>query len=145
MSIIENKLISNSKLQYLVDDTLIDLTIHNIDKYYKYVYVLVKKNKNPIPSEFYNLDVEEKIYNIVLKELIIYKVSILVLLKNQRFFNNVVILSDLYLKQFNIFDYKLEDKNIVLPILNINYIDLSSYLKEFEIDTTIEQIYKMLY
>lgn len=144
MSIIENKLISNSKLQYLVDDTLIDLTIHNIDKYYKYVYVLVKKNKNPIPSEFYNLDVEEKIYNIVLKELIIYKVSILVLLKNQRFFNNVVILSDLYLKQFNIFDYKLEDKNIVLPILNINYIDLSSYLKEFEIDTTIEQIYKML-
>ena len=39
MSIIENKLISNSKLQYLVDDTLIDLTIHNIDKYYKYVFV----------------------------------------------------------------------------------------------------------
>lgn len=145
-NMIENQLINKkNNIQHYEDisEMFIDLTPFNIQKFYKEVYVLVKKNNEPIPVEFYNLNVDENIYKQVLSNLIIYKVSISLILKNIKNYNNIIMLSNNDLQQFNIFNYTLGIKNIILPILNINFSDLSIYLDQYRLSNTIDNIYKL--
>ena len=141
---IENQLVNKlNSLIYNDDEINIELTPFNINKYYKEVYVLVKQNNEPIPIEFYSLYIDEDIYKQVTSKLIIYKVSISIILKNiSNFFYKIMIKSNTELQPYNIFNYTLGIKNIILPILNINYSDLSIYLNQYSIDNTINNIYK---
>jgi hypothetical protein len=145
--IIENQLINKkSSIQYYDEttDLFIELTQNNINKYYKDVYILAKKNNDPIPIEFYCLNVDESIYKQVLSNLIIYKVSISIILKNIKYLNKIILLSDVDIQQYNIFNYTLGIKNIVLPILNINFSDLKLYLDQYNISCSIDNIYKFI-
>ena len=142
----DNQLINRKNIIQHYDnitETFIELNIFNINKYYKEVYVLVKTNNIPIPIDFYNLEVEEDIYKQTLSNLIIYKVSINIILNNIKHLNSIIFLSEQELKQFNIFNYTLGIKNIVLPILNINFIDLSLYLERYSLINSIDNIYKL--
>ena len=144
---IENKLINKKLNIYHVNelnDNLIELNKDNINKYYKEVYILVKKNNILIPSEFYNLDVKEDIYDQVTSNFIIYKVSMLILLNNPNNLNNIIILSDKDIEKFNIFNYTLGVKNIILPILNINFSDLCIYLSQYSVNNSIDNLYKLI-
>ena len=142
---IENQLINKNICQYYdnINEVFIELTQSNIEKYYDKVYVLCKKNNEPIPIEFYDLNVNKDIYEKVLSNLIIYKVSISIILNTIKHFNSIIILSDNDIQQFNIFNYSLDIKNIVLPILNINFSDLSIYLDQYNITNTIDNLYKL--
>lgn len=144
-NMIENQLINkkNSIIHYDDIDGLIELTQDNIEKYYKYIYILAKKNNNIIPIDFYNLNVEESLYKKVTSNLIIYKVSISMILKSIKYFNKINILSDIDIEPYNIFNYTLGIKNIVLPILNINFLDLTIYLEQYNITCFIDNIYKL--
>ena len=147
LSTIENQLI-NKKIVIQHFDELtgcfIDLNKNNIDKYYKDVYILAKKNNSFIPSEFYNLEIDKNMYDQVISNFIIYKVSISILLKNPNNINNIIILSNTEIEQYNIFNYTLEIKNIILPILNINFNDLSIYLKQYSLSNTLDNLYKLI-
>lgn len=146
-NIIENQLI-NKKIVIQHFDELskdfIELNVDNIDTYYDKVYVLAKKNKNYIPIDFYNIEVDKYIYDQVSSNLIIYKVSINILLKNPNNINNIVILTDSELEKYNIFNYTLENKNIILPILNINFSDLSIYLEQYSLNNSLDNLYKLI-
>ena len=137
---IENQLINKNTIHYHDE---IELNETNIHTYYKEVYILVKKNKDMIPIDFYNLNVDEDIYKKVLANLIIYKVSISIILKNTKFLDNILLISNTDIEQFNIFNYTLGIKNIVLPILNINFSDLTLYLNQYTISDSIDNIYKL--
>jgi len=144
-NMIENQLINKKNTLYHDDTTgtLIELSPSNIGNFYKEIYILVKKNNDNIPTDFYNLNVEESIYKEVLSNLIIYKVSTSIIIKNIKYYNNIIILSNDDLQQFNIFNYTLGIKNIILPILNINFLNLSIYLDQYSITNTIDNIYKL--
>jgi len=143
---IENHLINKTNIITHKDEStenIIEIKPHNIEKYYKEVYILAKRNNYIIPIEFYNLMVDETIYKQVLSNLIIYKVSISIL-KNSKYFDKIVLLSKSDIEQYNIFNYTLGIKNIILPILNINFNDLVIYLDQYTQSSSIDNIYKLI-
>ena len=134
---------NNNNVTYKDDeDNIIELNQTNISFYYSHVYVLIKKNDDPIPVEFYNLYINPTIYNDVATKLIIHKVSSK-MLQNFYHFNNILLMESEKLNKFNVFNYKLDKKNIVIPILNISYINLIRYLEQFEPVNTLENIFKL--
>jgi hypothetical protein len=126
-----------------INDTIIEITYKNILKYFKYVYVLTKINDSEIPDNFYNLFVEEKVYDQVSNNLMLKKVSINIL-KNKIHYNNMTILSKDILEKFNIFKYNLDDNNIIITILSSNYIKLENYLNTYTTTNFLENIYNTI-
>lgn len=144
MNTIENPFINTNITINYYDDygTNIELTQSNISKYFKYIFILTKKNKETIPSIFYNKQVPQHIFETVSSNLVIHKVSVKVL-KNKRHFNNIVIMTSEQLNPYNIFNYELINKNIVLPILNIEYTNMIQYLEQYDSSNTLSNIYNI--
>ena len=145
MSHIENILINKNTTLSFFDNKLgndIVLTQKNVSKYFSYVYVLVKKNDIPIESEFYNWQVPKELFDQVNSNLMIVRVSVKIL-KNNYHFNNMIMLTKKQLSQYNIFNYNLDNNNIIVPILNISYRNLLNYLEQYESTNTLENIYNL--
>jgi hypothetical protein len=144
-NMIENPFLNNKNpINYYDDNSnkIIELDQNNTGKYFDCVYILVKKNNDPIPIEFYNRQITQDVMTNVKSNLLIHKTT-LKLLKNINHFNKIIILSDEQLKQYNIFNYTLGIKNIVIPIFNIAYQNLLKYLEQYETLNTLEDIYKL--
>lgn len=142
---IDNTLFSQNFIRMHYDEQLgdnVELEQTNVSKYYKHAYVLAKKTSASIPAEFYNLSVPKDIYDTSVSNLLIHKVSIK-LLKNKKHFIDFVILSNEQLKPFNIFNYDLDSKNIIIPFYNIEYTNLLKYVEQYETTNTLENIYKV--
>ena len=105
----------------------IDIDQNNVHKYFTHVFILTKKNNEQIPIEFYNLEVRKDIFEQVSLNLIIQKIN-LNILTNKTHFDNCIILSDKQLEQYNIFNYSLKNKNIIIQIFNVEYQNLLKYL-----------------
>lgn len=121
--------------------------INNIDELYKKytnVYVLtIKENIQYIDESIYNYSINKELYDDISKNLILLKTSFL-LLKIPTHYNKTMILSKTVLEKFNVNNYCLEDKNLVLLILNISYENIKLYLLQFEKVNTLDDIYKTL-
>jgi hypothetical protein len=144
-SIIENPFINNKCTIIHQDENTgesVELNQSNIPKYYSEAYILVKKNNTPIPSDFYGWQVPEDIFNQVSSNLIIYKVSVKIL-KNKSHWDSMIIMSNDFLQKYNIFNYELKNKNVVVPIFNICYLNLLQYVQQYESENNLENIYKM--
>jgi len=126
-----------------IDDNIIEITYLNSIKHFRHVYVLTKINDTQIPDEFYNSCVEEKLYEQIAKNLMIKKVSINIL-KNKMHYNSMTILSKSILEKFNIFNYNLDENNIVITILSSNYIKLETYLNTYTTNNFLENIYNTI-
>lgn len=126
-----------------IDDNIIEITYMNIPKYFKYAYVLTKIDESEVPDNFYNLFVEEKVYDQVSNNLMLKKVSINIL-KNRTHYSNMTILSKDILEKYNIFKYKLDDNNIVITILSSNYTKLEDYLNTYTTTNFLENIYNTI-
>ena len=144
MSIIQNPFLSNKNITHYDNTTneSVILTQLNVAKYYKEVYVLCKRNSDKISSEFYDFQMSKDVYNNVTNNLIIDKFNIKILL-NKFHFDNIIQLSDEQLKPFNIFNHKLESKNLVLPIFNICYKNLISYFNQYVTTNNLQTIYNL--
>jgi hypothetical protein len=143
MSIIENPFLNNKTTITYFDEsegTNIEINQTNAHKYVSNVYVLVKKNNTFVPCEFYNMQVDKDIFEQVNSALIIYKVNVAIL-KNKNHFDSCIIMSDKQLKEYNIFNYELTSKNIIVPIFNIEYKNLCKYLEQYESTNTLQNIY----
>ena len=142
---IDNTLFSQNFIRMHYDEQLgdnVELEQTNVSKYYKHAYILAKRTNKSIPVEFYNLSVPKDIYDNSVSNLLIYKVSIK-LLKNQKHFIDFMILSNEQLIPFNIFNYELDSRNIVIPFYNIEYLNLLKYVEQYESTNTLENIYKL--
>lgn len=119
-----------------------DYKIDDIFKYNK-IYFLVKKNNNIIPFDFYKLNVDKELYEKVSKELILYEINVKDL-KNQKHYNNILLLSKENIEVFNIFNYNLEDINLIIPILNINFLNILSYLNQYNDLNTLKDLFDIV-
>jgi len=140
--LIENPLIYHKDLNYELDDVQIRLNKDNIWKYYKHVFILYNKSKKIITEDIYKFSISKKKLEETYKSLLIHKTSIK-LLKNNNHFNNLIITNNIFLEQFNIFEYELENTNLVVPILNIKYEDLLLYLEQYEPINTLINVFKL--
>jgi hypothetical protein len=145
MSVIENPFLNNKTTLFHNEENsgdIIELDQQNIAKYYQHIYIIVKRNNNPINPEFYNWQISQSILNEVSSNLLIHKTSVKVL-KNKIHWDNIIVMSREQLLPFNIFNYELDEKNIIVPIFNIEYKNLLIYLSQFDSDNTLQTLYNL--
>jgi hypothetical protein len=117
--------------------------IEDITKEFFNVYILSYTKSEPIDESIYHYMIDKNIFNEISKDLILIKGPIQ-LLKNYTHLTKVNILSKHLLEKFNIYNYRLEEKNLVLPILNISTENIKLYLSQFEQSNTLVDIYKIM-
>jgi hypothetical protein len=134
----------NNKTQFFDEkiESYIDINFTNISRNFNEVYILLKKDDDKIPIEFYGKYIPINIFEKTINKLSLYRVNINIL-KNTKHINNISILSKNQIEKFNHNNYKLNDKNIVLSILNINYNKLLPYLSQFEIKDNLINLYNI--
>jgi len=145
MSFIENPFLNNKNTNIYFDEyegKNIEIDQTNVSKYFTHVFIITKKNNKPIPIDFYNWQINKDIFENVNSNLLIHKTSINIL-KNKTHFNNCILLSNEQLYKYNIFNYELADKNIIIPIFNIEYKNLLQYLEQYESNNTVQNIYNI--
>jgi hypothetical protein len=145
MSYIENPFLNNKTTLFHNEEAtgdVVELDQQNIAKYYQHIYIIVKRNNKPINPEFYNWQLSQEVLNEVSSNLIVHKTSVKVL-KNKIHWDNIIVMSKEQLLPYNIFNYELEVKNIVVPIFNIEYKNLLIYLEQFDPDNTLQTLYNL--
>ena len=141
---IENPFLNNISKTHHIDrssEKPIEINQLNVAKYFKNVYIIVKKNNTPIPAVLYDYYIPQTVFDEVKNNLLIHKTSVKIL-KNNKHYDNIIMMTKEQLQPYNIFNYELENKNIVLPIFNIAYLNLLKYLEQYDSTNTLETIYK---
>ncbi len=110
---------------------------------FKTLYIICSKTGTELDNEIYTYQIEKEKFNKINNNLLLIKAPIN-MLKNFNHYNKLMVLSNSNLKSINTFNYQLEDKNLVLMILNINYDNLKIYLNQFERNGELSDIYKLL-
>lgn len=109
---------------------------------YKNVYVICNKTDDYIDSIIYNYYIDKNKFNEINKKLILFEIPFK-LLKNFNHMNKLMILKSDQLDNINSLNYKLNEVNLVLLILNIKYNNLKLYLSQFEQKNDLIYIYKL--
>ena len=138
----QNPLISK-KTSISIDENEIIITIKNINKYFKHGFILTKIDNTPIPFDFYTHTIDENIYNKLKTRLILKKVS-LSILKNTTHMQNMSIISNIIIQDFNKLGYVLDDNNIVITMVNTSLDNLETYLNQFNPKSTLENLYNII-
>jgi len=120
---------------------LLNIELSNLYNEYKYVYIICNRSDLPIDNEIYKYYISESNFNKIKENLIIVRTSIKIL-NNINHANKLILLPASIITDLNIFNYKLNDRNIGLLILNINYQNVSLYLSQYEEKNTLEDIFK---
>ena len=139
-----NPLISSKII--IKDDNEEDIEINyiNIKKYFKSVYILCPLRGSDNLQDFNFKFISDKFVEEVKNNLILYEVNIDIL-KNKLHFDNISLVKSEFVSYFNNFGYKLEEKVLVLPILNVKFLDLQKcYLSIFDKEYTLKDFYNIL-
>jgi len=125
------------------NDTRVKLTQSNAYKYFDHVFILIPKSNKPIPIEFYMSPVNKDIFREIASNFILFKTGVSIL-KIQKHFDNCLNFSDEILSPYNIFDYQLDDNNLVVPILNIEFKNILKYLEQYQSTDNVRNIYNLV-
>ncbi|VVU94716.1 hypothetical protein CPAV1605_441 [seawater metagenome] len=120
---------------------------HNIDitylsRNYRRILVLCLMGNDPVNENFYNKIINEELLTKEKNKLIFFSANIKIL-KNVLHFNNVVQVDSIFLTEFNHMAIELDETELVLPIFNINFSDLTMYVKHYDGFFNLEDIFKV--
>ena len=117
----------------------------NICLSYKEVYILtVKNNSRCHIKELYQRKLSNELIDKYAEFLILLK-GCVKLLNNYNHYNTYFIASDTDLNSVNVFNFKLDKINIVIPILNIELINILDYLEQYKPrDQTLQNLYNLI-
>ena len=135
-----SEIIVNPFLNLLNDDSD---NINKIYEEYKEVFIICCKNNETVGKEIYQYYIDKQVLSDVKKKLFLIKTNVNIL-NNINHKNKVLLLPESLLKEINIFNYKLCEKNIALMILNIDYDNLLLYISQFESNNNLEELFKFL-
>ena len=138
---IQNPFMANKKL--MVSLNPVEITLENVSKHFKKIFVLVKKTNKKLEPSFFMNTVDEKTYNEIVNEMVIWETS-LNIIKNKNLFEKVIIMHKDKAELFNNFSFELSENNLVLPILNISFKNINSYLSNVDGISNIDKIYSLL-
>jgi hypothetical protein len=111
-------------------------------KNYKRLLILCLLGKEPVSDTFYNKLVFLNEYQKMKSNLILIEAN-LKILKNVIHFNNIIQVNSSYLEDFNHSEIDLDDTEIVIPILNINFNDLKLYVNHYDGLFNLDDIFKV--
>ena len=143
MSSIQNPLMIGNKLMLPINSTHVELKVENVSKHFQHVFVLVKKNDNKINTNIFKKYIDNETLAILYDEFIIWKTP-LHIIKNKNIFEKLSILNKETLQNFNHFNFELDENNLILPILNISFKNIISYLNNFDGISKLDKIYNIL-
>ena len=129
----------NNETEEIINPLLININSKIDITQYKKIYFLIKKNNNIIPFDFYKLNINKELYDNISKDLILYEIDRINY--NQKINNNILLLTKKNIENFNIFNYELEDINILIPIFNISFLNLLSYLNQYNNNNTLKDLF----
>jgi len=112
-----------------------------IDEYHT-LYVLCYSRNEPINDSIYHYMIQKDLFEEISKDLVLIKGN-KKLLKNYTHLTKVNILSKHLLNKYNINNFQLDEKNLVLPIFNIDIDNFKLYLSQFENTITLVDIFKI--
>jgi hypothetical protein len=112
-------------------------------KEYNVVYILTTVNENNFDEEIYNYYVNKELYENVTKNFILISAPIKII-DNLSHISKMSILSNNTLEKFNKNNYILNEKNLVLLVLNISYDNIKLYLSKFNNSHTLIDIFKII-
>jgi hypothetical protein len=140
----QNPLLKNQQIYVYDKDTNeeIPITMLNIAKYYRNVYCLCPFSSisiEDITAPFINSDK----FDTHMNSMVLYQANISII-RNIIHFGNLVECSLERIKNANHFNYKLDDKILVLPIFNINFLALQTYIDSINGLSTLNKIYDMI-
>lgn len=140
---IENPFIS-SKISIKDDnDEDIEINIFNINKYFEKVYILCPLRKINSLNELNYKYISKNILKEIQDKLVLYEVNVNIL-KNRLHYDNISLVKSDLVRCFNHFDYELDEKVIILPILNIQFLDLQKYVMMFNKIFDLKDFYNMV-
>lgn len=122
-----NPLIKN-KMELNTDSGSIEITRKNLSRYFKKVYVICPFKNEPISENIYFEKIKKENLEDMYKKLLITEASLKLVINSNHFYN-LILMDKEDLEKFNHFGLELSDKNLVLPILNISFLNLQNYLK----------------
>jgi len=140
MNNIQNPFIGGNKLLLPTEADSVEIAMNNFYKYFKNVYVLIKKNDLPLDKNCFMKQIDQKTLNDLNNNLVIWKCNFHIL-KNKINFDKTIILQKNKLEIVNNFGFKLEEYNLVLPILTISFKNIISYLENKNGESNLENIY----
>lgn len=115
-----------------------------ISREYYNIYILtLKENITTIDESIYSYTIDKEVYNKICDNIILLKAP-LSLIKNFTHYSKIIILSKSAIEKFNVNNYQLQDKNLVLMMLNISYQNIKLYLLQYEKTNTLVDIYKTI-
>ncbi len=140
-----NPFLSNKSItvydEYINEE--VNISIINIAKYFKHIYILCPFNCNNIDyTMFINKTIEQDALN-QLSNMILYKTNISIV-RNNVHFGNIVHCDKKYLINSNKFSYELDENVLILPIYNIGFLDLQKYIDYINGLITFNNLYDIL-
>ena len=140
--LIENPFIQNNTNNYYDDIINIKSNIiqNNIINNYNELFVLIKKNKNNLPIEIYNNYIDKDLFLSISSRFMLYKIS-LDALQEKYFLDNFIIMNNEEANIYNILEYDLQDKNLIIPILNISFHDLKIFMTQYNNEYSLDNLY----
>lgn len=124
----------------IISSLQIDQSVNTND--YNTIYILAYNNSKPLNENIYSLMIKKEEFNEISKNLVLIKAPIS-LVKNYNHLTRINILSSNVIERYNINNYKLAEKNLVLPILNISCDDIKLYISQYNSSKSLIDIYKL--
>ena len=139
---IVNPLLKN-KMEIQLEDKTIELSLVNLSKFFHKIYILCPFKNELIDEEINCKKIDKEKWNSFSSKLVLSETSIK-LIKNFDHNHNLTVVNSKDFEMFNHFGFNLDEKILLLPILNISFLKLKDYLKIYEGNHTLEDVYNVL-
>ena len=139
----ESTHISNPFVNKIILEDNVEPTRKNLLSTFPSVYIISKMTDEKIPNSFYEGSVPYDLFSKYKSKLVLSEVSNCIIL-NSVHMERMIVLDSHFLSQFNHFGLELDDSNLVLPIFNVSFLNLQSYLKQYDNDNRLDDVVKMI-
>ena len=140
---IQNPLL-RSKMELELDTGTVQINLRNITKFFRKAYVLTPFRNESYMEELNTQSINIDIWKSLSKNLVLHETNIKIL-GNFTHSHNIVIGKSCDFSVFNHFNYELTENVLIIPVLNISYLNITKYLQVlYEGSTTLEDLYNIL-
>ena len=139
---IQNPLLKNN-MELNLDTGAIQLNTYNIPKFFRRAYVLTPFKNESYLEELNSQKINQDTWNMLGTKMVLHETNIKII-GNFTHNHNIVIGKSSDFQAFNHFDYKLTDNILIIPILNVSYLNITKYLKVFEGNNNLIDFYKVM-
>ena len=139
---IPNPLLKNN-MELNLDTGVIQLNSYNIPKFFRRAYVLTPFRNDSFLEQLNSQKIDSYLWNTLGTKMVLHETNIKII-GNFTHNHNIVIGKSSDFQVFNHFDYQLTDNILIIPILNVSYLNITKYLQIFEGSNTLIDFYKVM-